>query len=94
MIELPFTMGKEAAVDYLGAQGITAGKMPRVAKTATKPAKAVKALKTKLPKVEVAKKSKRKPVEFKEGMDAEKFVRAWFNARPTWSEIESANTDK
>jgi hypothetical protein len=35
MIELPKAMDKEAAVDYLGAQGITAGKMPRVAKTAT-----------------------------------------------------------
>jgi hypothetical protein len=35
MIELPFAMGKEAAVDYLGAQGITANKMPKVTKTAT-----------------------------------------------------------
>lgn len=35
MIELPFAMAKEAAVDYLNAQGMTAGKAPKVAKTAT-----------------------------------------------------------
>jgi len=35
IIALPNAMDKEAAVDYLGTLGITAGKMPRVAKTAT-----------------------------------------------------------
>ena len=52
MIELPFAMAKEAAVDYLNAQGMTATKAPRVAKTA-KPAKAavVKVKGTKATKV-------------------------------------------
>jgi hypothetical protein len=48
IIALPYAMDKEAAVDYLGTQGITAGKMPRVAKTTTV---AKSAIKTKLPKV-------------------------------------------
>jgi len=43
MIELPFTMAKEAAIDYLNAQGMTATKPVRAAKpksAAAKPAKA------------------------------------------------------
>ena len=42
MIELPFTMAKEAAVDYLNAQGMTASKAPRAAKAATVKVKAAK----------------------------------------------------
>lgn len=40
MIELPFTMAKEAAIDYLNAQGMTASKPARATKTksAAKPA--------------------------------------------------------
>ena len=83
MIELPFAMGKEAAVDYLAAQGMTAGKAPRVAKTAQpakakaeKPAKAVKVKATKETKV-VAKKAKRVPAELKPGMDAAAFFDMW-----------------
>jgi hypothetical protein len=47
MIQLPFAMGKEEAVEWLNGQGMTATKAPRAAKAA-KPAKAVAA---KLPKV-------------------------------------------
>ena len=64
MLKLPFSMGKEAAVDYLGAQGITAGKMPRVAKTATV---AVPVTKT-----------KRVGDKPRKGQDPEEFVAEWF----------------
>lgn len=72
MIELPFAMGKEIAVDYLNAQGITASKAPRVAKPVT-----VKVNANKDSKV-VAKKSKRVPAELKPGMDPVEFANAWF----------------
>lgn len=42
MIELPFAMAKEAAVEYLAAQGMTASKAPRAAKPATVKVKAAK----------------------------------------------------
>lgn len=74
MIELPFTMAKEAAIDYLNAQGMTASKAPRAAKTA-KPA-TVKVKATKSTRV-VATKAKRVPAELKPGMDAAKFFDAW-----------------
>lgn len=50
LVELPNAMDKEAAVAYLATLGMTAGKAPKVAKTAKvdKPAKAISA---KLPKV-------------------------------------------
>jgi hypothetical protein len=49
MIQLPFAMGKEEAVDWLNGQGMTATKAARAAK-ATKPA-TVKVKAAKLPKV-------------------------------------------
>ena len=74
MIELPFTMAKEAAIDYLNAQGMTASKAPRAAKAAKPATVKVKAAKT--TKV-VATKAKRVPAELKPGMDAAKFFDAW-----------------
>ena len=76
MIELPFAMGKEAAVDYLGAQGITAGKMPRVAKAATI-AKAPKVAKT-TTVVKVAKRVGDKP---RKGQTPETFALEWFASK-------------
>lgn len=46
MIELPFTMAKEAAVDYLNAQGMTATKPARAARAAKPATVKVKAAKT------------------------------------------------
>ena len=76
MIELPFAMGKEAAVDYLGAQGITAGKMPRVAKAATV-TKAPKVAKSK-PVAQVAKRVGDKP---RKGQTPEAFALEWFASK-------------
>ena len=76
MIKLPFTMGKEAAIDYLGAQGITAGKMPRVAKTATQ-AKAPKVAKTTTVAVPVTK-SRRVGDKPRKSQSVEQFVDEWF----------------
>ena len=76
MLKLPFSMGKEAAVDYLGAQGITAGKMPRVAKTATV-AKVAKVAKTATVAVPVTK-TKRVGDKPRKGQDPNQFVEEWF----------------
>ena len=76
MIELPFAMGKEAAIDYLGAQGITAGKMPRVAKTATV-AKVAKVAKT----ATVAKVAKRVGDKPRKGQTPEAFALEWFASK-------------
>ena len=75
MIELPFAMGKEAAVDYLNAQGMTATKAPRAAKAA-KPAKAKaeKAAKA-APAPKVAKRVGDKP---RKGQTPEAFALEWF----------------
>ena len=73
MLKLPFSMGKEAAVDYLGAQGITAGKMPRVAKTATV-AKVAKVAKT----ATVVKTAKRVGDKPRKNQSPEDFAIAWF----------------
>jgi hypothetical protein len=70
MLKLPFSMGKEAAVDYLGAQGITAGKMPRVAKVA-------KVAKTATVAVPVTK-TKRVGDKPRKGQDPNQFVEEWF----------------
>lgn len=79
MIELPFTMGKEAAVEYLAAQGITAGKAPRVAKSAkvVKIARLAKASKD----VEIATpvaKTRRIGDKPRRGQSDEAFVAEWF----------------
>jgi hypothetical protein len=74
MIQLPFAMGKDEAVEWLNGQGMTATKPARAAKAA-KPA-TVKVKATKDVKV-VATKTKRVPKEFKEGMDAAKFFDTW-----------------
>jgi hypothetical protein len=76
MIELPKAMDKEAAVDYLGTQGITAGKMPRVAKTATV-AKVAKVAKTATVAVPVTK-TKRVGDKPRKGQDPNQFVEEWF----------------
>ena len=76
MIELPFAMGKEAAVDYLGAQGITAGKMPRVTKTATV-AKVAKVAKT----ATVVKTAKRVGDKPRKGQTPEAFALEWFASK-------------
>ena len=76
MIELPFAMGKEAAIDYLGAQGITAGKMPRIAKTATV-AKVAKVAKT----ATVAKVAKRVGDKPRKGQTPEAFALEWFASK-------------
>ena len=73
MLKLPFTMGKEAAVDWLGAQGITAGKMPRVAKVA-KPAKIAKTTTVAVPVT----KSRRVGDKPRKGQSVEQFVDEWF----------------
>ena len=73
MIELPKAMDKEAAVDYLGTQGITAGKMPRVAKTATV-AKVAKVAKT----ATVVKTAKRVGDKPRKNQSPEDFAIAWF----------------
>jgi hypothetical protein len=74
MIQLPFAMGKEEAVDWLNGQGITATKAARAAKAAKPAAVKVKAAKT--TKV-FATKAKRVPAELKPGMDAAKFFDTW-----------------
>ena len=76
MIELPFTMAKEAAIDYLNAQGMTATKPARAAKAAKPATVKVKVKAAKTTKV-VATKAKRVPAELKPGMDAAKFFDAW-----------------
>ena len=76
MIELPFTMGKEAAVEYLAAQGITAGKAPRVTK-ATKPTKPAKVAKAATVAVPVTK-SRRVGDKPRKGQSVEQFVDEWF----------------
>ena len=78
MIELPFAMGKEAAVDYLTAQGMTAGwrRAAAVAKTAPK-AKAPKVAKT-APVAKVAKRVGDKP---RKGQTPEAFALEWFASK-------------
>jgi len=74
MLQLPFAMGKDEAVEWLNGQGMTATKAVRAAK-AVKPATVkVKAAKT---TQVVAVKAKRVPKEYKEGMDAAKFFDTW-----------------
>lgn len=75
MIELPEAMDKDAAVAFLATKGITAGKAPRVAKTATVKVKATKEAKV------VAKKAKRVPAELKAGVDAAAFFDMWMQDR-------------
>lgn len=77
MIELPFAMAKEMAVDYLTAQGITAGwrRAAKIAQSA-KPAKKTTVAKVVTP---VAKNTTKRvgdkcPVR----MDPEEFVARWF----------------
>ena len=74
MIALPNAMDKDAAIAYLAQVGMTATKPARAAK-AVKPA-AVKVKAAKTTKV-VATKAKRVPAELKPGMDAAKFFDAW-----------------
>ena len=78
MIALPFAMGKEAAVDYLTAQGMTAGwrRAAAVAKTAPK-AKAPKVAKT-APVAKVAKRVGDKP---RKGQTPEAFALEWFASK-------------
>lgn len=75
MIELPFAMGKEAAVDYLTAQGMTAGwrRAAAVAKTAPK-AKAPKAAKAPA-------KTKRVGDKPRKGQTPEAFALEWFASK-------------
>lgn len=73
IIALPYAMDKEAAVDYLGTQGITAGKMPRVAKTTTV-AKVAKVAKT----ATVTKVAKRVGDKPRKNQSPEDFAIAWF----------------
>jgi hypothetical protein len=73
MLKLPFTMGKEAAVEWLAAQGITAGKAPRVAKVA-KPAKVAKTTTVAVPVT----KSRRVGDKPRKGQDPAEFVEEWF----------------
>ena len=73
IIALPNAMDKAAAIDYLGAQGITAGKMPRVAK-ATKPAKVAKTATVAVPVT----KTKRVGDKPRKGQSVEQFVDEWF----------------
>lgn len=77
MIELPFAMGKEAAVDYLTAQGMTAGKAPRVAKAA----KSAKAKAPKAAKAPVAKVAKRVGDKPRKGQTPEAFALEWFASK-------------
>jgi len=72
IIALPFAMGKEAAVDYLGAQGITAG-WRRAAKIA-QPAKKATVAKT----ATVAKVAKRVGDKPRKNQSPEDFAIAWF----------------
>ena len=78
MIALPFAMGKEAAVDYLTAQGMTAGwrRAAAVAKTAPK-AKAPKVAKAATVAVPVTK-SRRVGDKPRKGQSVEQFVDEWF----------------
>ncbi len=77
MIELPFAMGKEAAVDYLTAQGMTATKAPRAAKAA-KPTKAKAEKPAKAPVAKVAKRVGDKP---RKGQTPEAFALEWFASK-------------
>lgn len=78
MIELPFAMGKEAAVEYLTAQGMTAG-WRRAAKIA-KPAKVVKAKAEKAAEAP-AKVAKRVGDTPRKGQTPEAFALEWFAAK-------------
>lgn len=73
MIELPFTMAKEAAIDYLNAQGITASKAPRAAKAA-KPAKVSKPAKA----AQVPAVAKRVGDKPRANQSYEEFAKLWF----------------
>ena len=75
MIELPKAMDKAAAIDYLGTLGITAGKMPRVAKVA-KPAKAKAEKAAKAPA-----KAKRVGDKPRKGQTPEAFALEWFASK-------------
>lgn len=80
IIALPNAMDKAAAIDYLGTQGITASKWPRVANPATK-VKAPKVAKIVTP---VAKNATKRvgdtcPVR----MNPEEFVARWFAQKET-----------
>ena len=75
MIELPMAMGKEAAIDYLTAQGITASW--RRAAALAKPAKPTKVAKTAKIATPVAK-TRRVGDTPRKGQDPEEFVRLWF----------------
>ena len=74
MLQLPFAMGKDEAVEWLNGQGMTATKPARAAKAAKPATVKVKAAKT---TQVVAVKAKRVPKEFKAGMDAAKFFDTW-----------------
>ena len=73
MLKLPFTMGKDAAIEWLAAQGITAGKAPRAAKVA-KPAKVAKTATVAIPVT----KGRRVGDKPRKGQDPEEFVAEWF----------------
>jgi len=72
IIQLPFAMGKEEAVEWLNGQGITATKAPRVAKVA----------KVKAPKIAknatVTVKVKRVGDAPRKGQDPDQFTKQWF----------------
>lgn len=75
MIELPKAMDKDAAVAYLAQVGMTAGKAPRVAKTA----KAEKPVKAKAEKAAKAPtKAKRVGDAPRKGQTPEAFALEWF----------------
>jgi hypothetical protein len=80
MIELPFTMAKEAAIDYLNAQGMTAIKVPRgkaPKSAAAKPAPTTKA--TTDGQVKVS--TRRVGDKPRKGQTAEQFAEEWFADR-------------
>lgn len=76
IIALPNPMDKDGAVAYLAQVGITAGKAPRVAKSATK-VKAPKVAKT----TTVAKVAKRVGDKPRKGQTPEAFALEWFASK-------------
>lgn len=79
LTELPFAMGKEAAVDYLNAQGMTADKA----------VKAAKPVKAKLAKVATAKPRSTEAA----ATNAEYFISKWFGDRVTPEQAEQVKAN-
>lgn len=84
LVELPFAMAKEAAVEWLNANDITADRAVKAAKPVK--IKAEKPVKTKLPKVYAGGSEQA-------AANAEHFIKAWFGSRVTPEQAEQVKAN-